>query len=151
VNALRRANPLPPAPHVPRQENAPTTPAPVDLSPNAAARSAVATAAPRARRGRGLLLFVLLLIFAAGGAYAAVQSGLLPLSENNPVTIRVEGVVRAKEGERLTIYDQVFLVSPDAVATVEVGDHVVLEGQYTMIGTTVRFDRLIASVETAGD
>lgn len=151
VRALRQANPLPSTSERKRELQA-AAQAPRNISAeqttNAAVvpRKGIATetqAQPRVRRrsrpGRVLLYLLLLIAVSGAGLFGAWQAGLISIGSSEPVTIQVEGIVRTLDGERITIFDQTFIVNAESLSGVSVGDTVSMRGEYVKESDVIRF------------
>lgn len=151
VRALRQANPLPSASERKRELQAAAKPAAIvnnEATTNAAVASPVSvtmgrpTAVRRRSRPGRVLLYLLLLIAVSGaGIFGALQAGLITIGTSEPVTIQVEGVVRAIDAgaNRIMIYDQPFIVASEKLSDIEVGDTISMRGEYVMDSDVIRF------------
>lgn len=156
VRALRQANPLPSTSERKRQLQA-AAQAPRNISAEQTTNTAVipravtdTQAQPRLRRrsrpGRVLLYLVLLIAVSGAGIFGAWQAGLISLSSEEPVTIQVEGIVRTLEADRITIFDQMFIVDAESLSGVSVGDTVSMRGEYVRDSDVIRFTQVQVEV-----
>lgn len=106
---------------------------------------------PRKRVLRPVLLLLLIIAIGSGGYLIKTR---MPVAANNtsdvvtvstptsPVTIVVKGVVRAIQGNTLTIYDLNVTLDTPLLQQINIGDMVELEGTYDTTATRLSFTAL---------